>query len=61
VQDDQKLKRVKKLLHHLGLHKELGQEATSKKHTLSLNTYQKFFSRIPQKMNPERKSHLFNF
>jgi hypothetical protein len=33
-----KLKRVKKLLHHLGHLKELVQEAALKKHMLSLNT-----------------------
>jgi hypothetical protein len=30
--------RLRKLLRHLGQHKELGQEATSNKHALSLNT-----------------------
>jgi hypothetical protein len=29
---------------------------TSKKHTLSLNTWQEIFSFIPQKMNPEEKT-----
>jgi hypothetical protein len=38
VEGDQKTKTGKKLLHHLGHHKELVQEAMSKQHTLSLNT-----------------------
>jgi hypothetical protein len=33
-----KLNWSRNLLHHLGHHKELAQEATSKKHTLLLNT-----------------------
>jgi hypothetical protein len=56
VEGDQKLKQVKKLLHHLGYHKDFGQEATLKKHMLSLNTEQKPFSCIPK-----RKKHLSNY
>jgi hypothetical protein len=50
-----KLKRVKNFLRHWEHHKELGREAMSKKHTLSLNTWEMFFSRISQKTNPKRK------
>jgi hypothetical protein len=33
---------------------QLGQEAMSKKHTLSMNTKQKPFNHILQKMNPKK-------
>jgi hypothetical protein len=36
MEGDYKLNQVKNLLHHLGHHKELRQEATLKKHMLSL-------------------------
>jgi hypothetical protein len=51
----------KELRHHFGHHKELVQEGTSKRNMSSLNTYQRVFSRIPQKMNPKRKRRLSNF
>jgi hypothetical protein len=41
---------------YLNNNSNLGQEATLKKHVLSLNTWQKLFSRIPQKMNLNKKN-----
>jgi hypothetical protein len=52
---------LKNLLRHCGHQEELGRETMSKKHMLSLNTSQMFFSRIRQKMNPKRKKQLSNF
>jgi thiamine phosphate synthase YjbQ (UPF0047 family) len=48
-------KKTKKItkLRRLGHHEELWQDATLEKHTFSLNTWQKIFSCIPQKMNPK--------
>jgi hypothetical protein len=38
VEGNQKIKTGQKLLHHLGHHKEIGQEEMLKNHMLSLNT-----------------------
>jgi hypothetical protein len=43
------------LLRHLEHHKELGQEATSKKHMLSLSTWQTFFQLHPSENQPEEE------
>jgi hypothetical protein len=56
-----KWNRLRNLTHYLGHHNELEQETMSNKHTLSLNTKQKFFSCVPQKKNLKRKKHLYNF
>jgi hypothetical protein len=52
---------LRNLLRHSGHHMDSEREGTSKKHMLSLNTWQMFFSCIHQKINPKRKKHISNF
>jgi hypothetical protein len=56
-----KVKQVKNLFHHLGHHKQHGQDATSKSTCFHSTLSKTFFSCIPQKVNSKRKTHLYNF
>jgi hypothetical protein len=58
LEGEQEIKIGQKELHHLDQHKELGQEATSKKHRPLQSIYQTGFSR-PSENDPKEVEELF--